>query len=204
MLDWSSMFTPGALGDESRGEWRHVVTKPVSEKLARDLRRNGSIILSVFALVWAVAVPGLTSPTVEATAFAIAVLVTVAMVSLALRATVPPGEMRRLPADWQRRYNVIGIVEGVAIGLAVAVLIFAGRPELIPSLVCLIVGAHFFPLARLFDQRQYAWTGTSLCAIAVAGWAALVLVDSEAGRAIVGFGAAATLWATSAHLSLRG
>ena len=76
---------------------------------------------------------------------------------------------------------------------------------LIPPVVCLIVGAHFFPLARLFDQPQYWWTGASLSIVAAAGFITLAAgAGAEVSRVVVGLGAAITLWGTSLHVARRG
>ncbi|CAM5742130.1 hypothetical protein SAFG77S_02013 [Streptomyces afghaniensis] len=39
----------------------------------------------------------------------------------------------------------------------------------VPAGVALVVGLHFFPLARLYDQWQYRWTAALLTA-AAARW----------------------------------
>ncbi|MDQ3526135.1 MAG: hypothetical protein M3451_13945 [Chloroflexota bacterium] len=70
-----------------------------------------------------------------------------------------------MPADRQRRYNLVGIVQAVAIGLTIAALIVIGHPAFIPAVVSVIVGMHFFPLAPVFDQPQYALTGVALCVV---------------------------------------
>ncbi|HET7414552.1 MAG TPA: hypothetical protein VFI97_02505 [Arthrobacter sp.] len=68
----------------------------------------------------------------------------------------------------------------------------------------MIVGLHFFPLARLFDQPQYLWTAAGGCAAGIAGLLVLLAGDGlEASRAVVGLGAAATLWLTAVRLTLR-
>jgi hypothetical protein len=78
-----------------------------------------------------------------------------------------------------------------------------GQAPLIPAVVCAIVGVHFFPLARIFDERIYTWTGVLLCAVSVGGIVALAAVDGQASRAVVGLGAAAMLCASSLRLSRR-
>lgn len=76
--------------------------------------------------------------------------------------------------------------------------------ELVPPVVCLIVGLHFFPLARLFDQPQHTWTATGLCLAAGAGLVILAVgAGPEASRVVIGLVAAGTLWVTSARLALR-
>ncbi len=183
-----------------------TATEHVSEKLNRDLRRRGSVITSLFAFAWAVGVRGFASMAAQLIVPVVALAVTVATVVFALRrtATQPETQTRRLPSDWQRRYNLLGLGQLVAIVLAIIALVTLGVPTLIPAVVCLVVGIHFFPLSRIFDQSQYVWTGAALCGIAVLGAASLTAANEEASRAVVGFGAATILWATSAHLTSRG
>lgn len=71
--------------------------------------------------------------------------------------------------------------------------------ELIPALVCLVVGVHFFPLARLFDVPRYRLTGSALVIVAAATLITMLPLDLSAatGRAAASFGAALVLWATS-------
>ena len=90
------------------------------------------------------------------------------------------------------------------IGLAVIarVLALLDRPELVPLIVCLGVGIHFFPLARLFHVPIYVRTGTALCAIAVVTVVLAPLLGMPALWTVVpGFGAALTLDVTAALLA---
>src|SRR5699024_12520005 len=75
---------------------------------------------------------------------------------------------------------------------------------LLPPVVCLIVGLHFLPLARLYDQPQYRWTAGLLILAAVIGLGA-VLWGAEAETVLggVGFAAAMTLWASAVHVAIR-
>lgn len=178
----------------------------VSQELDRNLRRNGSIIMSVFALVWAVGVPGFASAAVQFTVIVVALALTVATMALALRGNVrgPADGSRRMPSDWRRRYNRVGLIETIAILVAVFGLIWSGLQELIPATVCLIVGIHFFPLARIFNQALYRWVGIALCVAAALGVGALMVTNAASVRAIVGLCAAGILWITSVGLTFRG
>lgn len=180
-----------------------MTSELADESLDHDLRRNGAVIMSVFAFVWSVGVPGFADATVQWSAFGAALVVTVVLVTLAIRGR-PVQRQRRMPPDWQRRYNRVGLIQGVAIGLTIALLIYLGQPAFIPAVVSLIVGLHFFPLAHAFDQPQYVWTGVGLCVIGGIGIAMFAMSSDQAGRALVGIGAAMALWSTSAHVAFRG
>lgn len=68
-----------------------------------------------------------------------------------------------------------------------------------------IVGLHFFPLARLYDQWQYRWTASLLTVVAVVGILLVVAgFANETVRIVVGLGCAVVLWTSSYHLALRG
>ena len=100
-----------------------------------------------------------------------------------------------------RRFNLVFGLEIFTIAVAVFLLIRLGLGSLIPSVVALIVGVHFFPLASLFEVRAYHLTGAVLCALALV----TLLFAPESRLALVGVGSAVTLFATSAYmLSLGG
>ena len=92
-----------------------------------------------------------------------------------------------------------------AIAGTVAVLVVADLPQLVAPVVCAIVGIHFLPLARLFDQQEYRSTATGLLVGAIGGLViALFGPSDETSRVVVGACAAATLWVTSVLLSQGG
>lgn len=153
--------------------------------------------MALFALVWAAA--GASGTRVPVVVGAVAVAVTALAVALAVRSgSRPPGRPRRLPHDWDHGVGTVNVVQVVAIVAAIAILGTAGVPMLVPPVVCVIVGVHFLPLARLFDQPQYRWTGVLLCLVGVGGLLALALGSGpELSRALVGLSAATVLWGTS-------
>lgn len=100
------------------------------------------------------------------------------------------------------KFNLIFAVEGIATFIAVAICNAIGHGELIPILIAIIVGVHFFPLAPLFQVKLYYITGALLCLLAVYTWL-FVPVNITAGdhqilayMSIVGLGSAIILWGT--------
>jgi hypothetical protein len=185
---------------------RRVIEDVASEELSRNLRRRGALILAVAGLVWvSLGTSGTTTtPTGRVLTATVAIAVTLAAIVLAVRSGSRPAPQRRLPANWLRRAGLVNLAQVVAIAVAVAVLIAAGVPTLVPAVICLIVGLHFLPLARLYGQWQYRWTGALLCLTAVAGIAIdLGRSDGALSRSVVGIGAAVILWGTSLHVATR-
>lgn len=183
-----------------------MTTNDVRSTHSRDLRRRGAVVLAVFALLWgAVAASGLPAGAAW-TVRVVAVLTSAVLVATALRSGGSrPERSRRQPEGWHRWVGIVNLGQFVVIALVVVASLAAGVPQLVPPVVCLVVGLHFFPLARLFDQPQYTWTAVGLCAAAAAGLAVLVVgPGQEVSRVVIGSVAALTLWGTSAWLSLRG
>ncbi|MFF4243795.1 hypothetical protein ACFYY2_04900 [Streptomyces sp. NPDC001822] len=175
--------------------------------LTRTLRRRGTVVLSVFALVWAFAgASGLTSPALALTIETAAVPLAVAAVLLAYRkGAAPSPRVVSLPRNWARSVGVVNVVELAAVFAAVAVSNASGHPGFVPPAVALVVGLHFFPLARLYDQWQYRVTAGVLSAVAVVGLALAAAGLPDGGvQAVVGLAAAATLWASAYHVAVRG
>ncbi|MGW2668753.1 hypothetical protein ACWC5F_11885 [Streptomyces sp. NPDC001272] len=79
------------------------------------------------------------------------------------------------------------------------------RPELMLSWSALVVGAHFFPLARTLRAPMLRWLGGAMLAtVGLAALAVLVLgADVQAWRYVPGLGCAAVLWGGTALTGLR-
>ncbi|MEV5437774.1 hypothetical protein AB0K80_17425 [Streptomyces sp. NPDC052682] len=177
--------------------------------LTRTLRRRGTLVLSVFALVWAVAAASGTGSATDAVPVGIeaaAVLVTAGAIYLGYRkGAAPSPRMVSLPANWARGVGIVNTVELVAVFAVIAASNASGRPELIPVGIALVVGLHFFPLARLYDQWQYRWTAALLTALSVVGLVLVVAgLADESVRVVVGLGCAVVLWGSAYHLAVRG
>jgi hypothetical protein len=184
-----------------------VTNESACDTLSSILRRRGALVLAVFGAVWSAAgASGLSAfgnaPTIV---LAATVGVSVCAVLVAIRSGRRPAKRVRLPPGWNRQVGWVNLAELVAIGMAWALLVQAGLPQLLAPVVCLIVGLHFLPLARPFDQPLYRWTGVCLAVVAVIGFVVLAVgIDGGATRSVVGFGAAVTLWTSSFALALRG
>ncbi|MFZ4150275.1 hypothetical protein [Streptomyces pseudogriseolus] len=177
--------------------------------LTRQLRRRGTVVLSLFALAWALAGASGTGSATDAVPVAVeaaALVITAVALRLGLRKDARPSPRTvDLPENWARGVGVVNGLELLAIVAVVAAANASGRPAFVPVGIALVVGLHFFPLARLYDQWQYRWTGALMTAVAVAG-AVLVLAGLSAGtvRVVVGLACAAVLWASACHLAVRG
>ncbi|WP_030750929.1 DUF7010 family protein [Streptomyces griseus] len=166
--------------------------------LTRTLRRRGVVVLSVFGVVWALAGgSGLPSPGL-AVAGGLGALLAAGTLVAGRRAAGEVTRPVRLPERWNRGVGVVNAAEAAAIVGVVAGANASGHPEWIPVGICLAVGLHFFPLARLYDQRQYGWVAAVLTALAAIGGGLLAGgLSAEAVRAVVGLPAALALWGTA-------
>ncbi|MBM7436859.1 hypothetical protein [Streptomyces sp. HB132] len=175
--------------------------------LTRTLRRRGTVVLSVFALVWAFAgASGLASSGAALAVEILAVPVTAAAIVLAYRKGAAPSPRAvNLPENWARSVGVVNVIELAAIFAVIAASNASGHPAFIPPAIALVVGLHFIPLARLYDQWQYKGTAALLSAAAVLGLALIAAgVSDEGVRAVVGLASAATLWASAYHVAVKG
>ena len=62
-----------------------------------------------------------------------------------------------------RPFLIVLIAEIVALMVVNPICAIAQRLDLIVPLDVLIVGLHFFPLARIFHVRRYHWLGAAFC-----------------------------------------
>lgn len=161
--------------------------------------------MSVFGFVWAsLGVAGLPGAGfLTAISAGTSVALVIAAVHLyrasATLPTMPPGTVNH--ARVWRRFQLIGIAEGIAIGLAVFVLARLGYPEWIPATVALVVGLHFFPLASLFGVMLYYATGALLCGVfVVSAISAKIPGGGESLAVMPGIGSAFVLWVTAGLL----
>lgn len=181
-------------------------------------RATGASVMAFFGLGWLAC--GVTEMPVTAgrVVFAVGVAVSVTFAVLASRMSrraadapasgeptsdAPPSHAPT--ADRKRkvgvRFGLVVVAEWVAIFVIVRVLVSTDHTEAIPALVAAAVGLHFFPLAHLFGVRAYHLTGAALCASALAAAVLAPLTSTPAlWTAVPGFGSAAALYATCAHL----
>lgn len=177
------------------------------QAVSRSFRQRGALVLALFAVLWAaVAASGLPAALGWPVRIG-AVVVAVAIIAATYRRRpgAVPERVRTLPRDWRRSVGIVNGAQFAVIALVVVVGLTTGVPQIVPPLVALVVGLHFLPLARLFDQPQYTFTAAGLCLAAVLGGLVLLVGPSlEVSRVVVGGVAALTLWATAVRLALRG
>lgn len=103
----------------------------------------------------------------------------------------------------QRRFAIIVGVEFVGLFVIARILSATGHPEAICAVVCLGVGVHFLPLAKLFSVPTYVATGLAMCVFAIVGvGAALGTGNDNLWTIIPGLGASLTLFTTAFALRL--
>jgi hypothetical protein len=151
--------------------------------------RIALLVLGVFAAAWAWA--GLHFSGVSGDAAFAPLIVSLALIAIGWRAA------GAVPARGPRVGRLVGLwtgIEFVALFVAANILVRIGRPDLMLPTGAIIVGLHFFPLARGIPVPVYHATGAGLAGIGVVG---LILPDAHRPL-FVGLGAALVLWTTAA------
>ncbi|MFJ2090242.1 DUF7010 family protein [Streptomyces sp. NPDC087901] len=175
--------------------------------LTRSLRRRGTLVLSVFAVVWAFAGASGIASSGAALAVEIAAvpLAAVAVFLACRKGAAPSPRLVSLPRNWARAVGIVNGVEVVAIFAVIAASNASGHPGFIPAAIALVVGLHFFPLARFYDQWQYKGTAVLLSVVGIVGFALLATgLSDESVRAVVGLASAVVLWASAYHVAVKG
>ncbi|MCM3186041.1 DUF7010 family protein [Priestia megaterium] len=115
--------------------------------------------------------------------------------------------------QWRKKniwFGIIFSLEGLLIAITSFICISTNHLDLFVPVMALIVGAHFFPLASLFQVPTYYITGTLLCLLAM-----LVMLTCPVKTIIsdhqimvwwvsLGFGSALILWGTGVIVCFRG
>lgn len=107
-----------------------------------------------------------------------------------------------------RRFSIVFGIEIVAIACANMLLGALNHPELIAPIMGVIVGIHFFPLARLFHVHIYNLTGIVLSLLGIAALVTLLLGitlgNPYTWSLIVGLANAAILWLVTLYILYTG
>lgn len=173
------------------------------DKMSAGMRRNGVMICAFFGLGWYVGGAGVLPAGAYWVGLGLAVAVSIALVVAVYRVGSGRERPRELPKDWGRRY---GIWVGVEVVLIVAAVMLANRFDLVdflPGTIAVIVGLHFVPLARAFDEPIYRWGGIAMTVAGLGGVAA-AFADGLVAGGIAGIGSALVLWATGFAVLKRG
>ena len=169
---------------------------------------TGASFMAIFGAIWAAvgapAVGGAPGTALLLLFWAVAAALCACALRLRRSARGLPGEYspqtRAHRGRIVRRFNLVFGLQGVAVALSVFLLVRYGLGTLVPVVVAIIVGLHFFPLAALYGVRAYHATGAALC---VVGLAAFPLAPS-ARLPVVGLACAAVLHATAAYVLCAG
>jgi hypothetical protein len=158
-------------------------------------------ILGFFAVVWLVS--GLmVAGQVSVLPVVAAVAVSAALVWAAASADRAYAGPRLSAAEQKRIGRLVGLAsaaEGVAILVAVNVLINLGLGAYQLPVIAMIVGLHFVPLARIPRAGLYYVTAASLVGLGVIG----CLLPEAVRPLIVGVGAAVICWLTAGSVLAR-
>jgi hypothetical protein len=165
-----------------------------------------------FACVWfgwgqAAAPPWLVAPLAVGTV--LSVLVAVVGVVVTTRST---GRLAVVSNPAVRRgYRITVGVEFTLAGVGAVALGTTGLAQWIPVWICLVVGVHFFPLARILENRSLVPLGALLTAIAAAALvvgltstvAPSTIAGPGTGLCLLAFGLATLLAYSHLHLPRR-
>jgi hypothetical protein len=97
-----------------------------------------------------------------------------------------------------RLVGLASFAEVVAIVIGIQVLAHAGRPDFIVSLIAVVVGLHFLPLARWIPMPKYYVSGLALVIAACIG----VVIPADHRVLFVASTASAILWLTALSIVL--
>ncbi|TNM67099.1 hypothetical protein FHN55_11260 [Streptomyces sp. NP160] len=162
----------------------------------------GLALMAVFTTAWSANTLGtwpgplgtaVTAVGVLASAWFVVSAVRLARVRGRASTAMTPQEQR-----WQRRsgtaFGWVFTAEAVLVVVAANVLGRIGRPDLVLPAIALVVGLHFYPMARIFQRSIDTWLATALSAVGLAGLLALLLTsaDRDLVWGLVAVGAALT------------
>ena len=182
-------------------------TTPPARELVEG-SSTGALFMTIFGAVWgaagAQALGGIAGAITLAASCALAAVLFLGVVRLRRGALGLPRDDSPGAREWRgrslRRFNLVFGLQGVAIALSVFLLARYDLGPLVPAVVAIIVGVHFFPLARLYEIKAYHATGAALCVLGAVAF----LLAPPTRLPLVGLGCAAALFATAAYMLYLG
>lgn len=174
---------------------------------------NGVMFMTFFGALWAsigiIGLHGLGSPWFLVISSIVTIVMLIGAISLFGKArnmnnAATPNDSE----DWKkinRKFGLVFGLEGLAILIASVICNITDHFELFFPIMAIIVGIHFFPLARLFKEKFYYGTGAVLCILGAISFflpmeAAFNDVSLVPRSIFIGFGSAMTLWVTGLRI----
>ncbi|MFD8144598.1 hypothetical protein [Streptomyces sp. NPDC059708] len=191
-----------------------TAVRPVPRTRREQLRGGGraSLIGTGFGVMWfalgQAVVHGAARPYVLAAGALLFAASAATVVRLFLTAAGTPADEPGTPpaaGGGGPKFLTVLLVEVAVLGVGNNVLrTTLGHPEMMLSWSALVVGAHFFPLARTLRAPMLRRLGAAMAAtVALAAVAVLGLgADAQAWRYVPGLGCAAVLWGGTALAGL--
>ncbi|WP_211744999.1 hypothetical protein [Paenibacillus sp. Marseille-Q4541] len=179
---------------------------------------TGVLFMAIFGMLWAytgtMGLQGWGEVTLLLLTAAIGITLVIGGISLIRSSRLIQQQVPALNGKSKKKtmrlFNFIFVGEGIAIGIAISICNITHHIELIPLIIAIIVGIHFFPLASLFRINIYYYSGVLLCLIAILTWLFIPETIHIAGHpimafmSVVGFGSAIILWITSLFILRMG
>ncbi|WP_433544194.1 hypothetical protein ACQPZG_03115 (plasmid) [Streptomyces sp. CA-294286] len=165
---------------------------------SRSGTRSSGMILTFFGTLWWLVGALVLDGGVRTAALLAGAVAAVSLLVLAARRLDGTGG-REAYERGARTFMWSNVGQGAGIAVVVVVGNLTGASSWIPALIAVVVGVHFFPLARPFGRPEYRWTGALLlCVGAVCCAVALAGAPQSTVQTAAGLGCAGVLWATTA------
>lgn len=187
----------------------HMALAPVMKRIA-----SGLMMMAFFTLIWAGIALGGLHCSLYATVLVIFPILAIVFVIKGIglfkvAKHFPQPESEEDKAEGKRMGMWFGIIfggEGLGIFIAVNVVVNIGHPELIVPAIALVVGLHFYPMARLFKRRidYYLATWSTLVAVLAILLSLNQTLSQPAAVAFTGIGLATATSCYGLYMVYRG
>ncbi|MDP1442296.1 DUF7010 family protein [Priestia megaterium] len=179
---------------------------------------SGVIFMAFFGTLWAgIGIRGMQGwefPVLITLSLLIGVILFIGAIVLIKNSRQLTNEVIKKDGDrWRKKNRWFGIIfslEGLFIAIAAYICVSTNHLNLFVPIMAFIVGAHFFPLASLFQVPIYYITGTLLCLLAtivILTFPVKIIISDHQVMVwwvSVGFGSALILWGSGLIVCLRG